>query len=83
MFKRKERNNDIIEVLMKENKRLKRENASLKELQADLEKYRDDYKALTEHMAALIKKYMQEINEMHYIEKEYKQTLEEIIKEIK
>jgi len=81
MFKRKEKNDDVVEVLIKENKRLKRENASLKELQSDMEKYRDDYKALMEHVDALREKYIQGIHELHQIEKEYKQKLSEITKE--
>jgi len=43
MFKRKEKNDDVVDVLIKENKRLKRENANLKELQSDMEKYKDEY----------------------------------------
>lgn len=81
MFKKKERNDDVIEVLIKENKRLKRENANLKELQSDMEKYRDDYKALMEHVDALREKYMRDIDVLHQIEKEYKQKLKELTKD--
>lgn len=81
MFKRKEKNDDVVEVLIKENKRLKRENARFKELQSDMEKYRDDYKALMEHVDALRAKYMQEIDELHQTEKEYKLKLKELTKD--
>ena len=81
MFKRKERNDEMMDLLLKENKRLKRENEKFKELQADTEKYRDEYKALLEHVDALREKYMQGIEGLNRIQEEYKEELNKITKE--
>lgn len=79
MFKRKNINKETLEILLKENKRLKQENYRLQESLDELERYKKEYENLIEILHHVKKEYMQKIKDFDEIEKEYKKELDKII----
>ncbi len=69
---------DIIDLLRKENKKLKKENIKLMTQLNDLEKYREDYTQLIKDVKELKQKYQQKISDIQKLGSEYKKELEEI-----
>lgn len=69
-----------IEVLTKENNRLKREIQSLRETVNKTAVYRDEYKKLVDKLHDLKKEYENRIGELDDIKDMYAKRLEKIIK---
>lgn len=83
MFKHKNMNKETIEILLKENKKLKRENYRLQESLDTLERYKKEYENLIETLHHVKKEYIQKVKDFNEIEKEYKKELDKIIAKTK
>lgn len=71
---------DIQDLLLKENKRLKRENQRLQESLYELQEYKDEYKMLTEDIKVVKENYIQKMKDFDALEREYRRALDEIIR---
>lgn len=79
MFFRKNIDKETIEILSKENKRLRRENYRLQESLNELDKYKTEYKKLIKKLNNVKSDYVKKIKEFDDIEKEYGKKLDEIV----
>jgi len=76
MFANKKINTETIEILTRENKRLKRENHQLHMSLDELQRYKDAYKALINEITSLKATYKEKINELYKLEGEYRKELD-------
>lgn len=83
MFKHKNINKETIEILLKENKKLKRENYRLQESLDELARYKEEYENLIKTLHSVKKEYIQKVKDFNEIEKEYKKELDKIITKTK
>lgn len=83
MFSRKNVDKETIEVLSKENKRLRRENYRLQESLNELDRYKTEYKNLIEKLNEVKSDYIKKVKEFDDIEKDYKKELDKIVKKSK
>ena len=79
MFLRKNIDKETIEILSKENKRLRRENYRLRESLNELDKYKTEYKKLIKKLNCVKSDYVKKIKAFDDIEKEYCKKLNEIV----
>lgn len=68
------------EILLKENKRLRRENQKLTETLLNLEDYKNEYVTLIEEMNQLRAEYSQKLTEVTQLELEYRKALGNLVK---
>lgn len=78
MLFRKNIDKETIEILSKENKRLRREIYRLQESLNDLDKYKTEYRDLIEKLNDIKNDYIKKIKQFEDIEKEYKKELDKI-----
>lgn len=82
MFKRKtisEINDKAVEIILKENERLKRENLRLQESLDELSDYKTEYKKLIEQVSDLKKQYCDKLSEFDLITRTYQDELDKIV----
>ena len=82
MFKRKtisEINDKAVEIILKENERLKRENLRLQESLKELSDYKTEYKKLIEQVSDLKKQYCDKLSEFDLITRTYQDELDKIV----
>lgn len=73
-------NKEIVNILLQENKRLKRDNQQLRESLNELQRYKDEYKGLIERLHDVKESYIEKMNEFEKIEKAYRKELEKLTK---
>lgn len=83
MFTHKNINKQTIEILLKENKKLKKENCRLHESLDTLERYKKEYENLIESLHRVKKEYIQKVKDFNEIENIYKKELDKIIAKTK
>lgn len=77
---KKSRNQEIEDLLLKENKRLKRENRVLTASLEELQRYKDEYKNLIDELNRLKTEYVNKMKLFNEIESEYKKELDKLKK---
>ena len=70
---------ETINILLQENKRLKRDNQRLKESLGELERYKKEYRKLIEELNEVKEVYIERMEEFNQIEKEYRKALDKIM----
>ena len=70
---------ETINILLQENKRLKRDNQRLKESLGELERYKKEYRKLIEELNEVKEVYIERMEEFNQIEKEYQKALDQIV----
>ena len=85
MFKSKSEklNEKAMELVLKENARLKRENERLRSFLDETKEDRETYKKLIKQLDSLKEKYIQGISEFEIIQEGYKKQLLDIVNERK
>ena len=74
---------ETINILLQENKRLKRENQRLHESLDELQQYKDEYRSLIEELKQAKGMYADKLKTFDKIEKEYRKELDRIAGEKK
>ncbi|MBQ7066345.1 MAG: hypothetical protein IJN92_05950 [Lachnospiraceae bacterium] len=82
MFKSKSEkiSEQAVEIVLKENKRLKLENQKLRESLDKIGKLKNEYKELIENLNGIKKEYLEKLESFDKLENEYKKKLEREIK---
>lgn len=70
---------ETINILLRENKKLKRDNQSLRESLGELERYKKEYKDLNEKLTKLKKSYSIKLKDFEKMELEYNKELRKIL----
>ena len=70
---------ETVNVLLRENKKLKRDNQRLRESLDELERYKAEYCKLIEELNEVKEVYVERIEEFNQIEKECRKALNQII----
>lgn len=70
---------ETINILLRENKKLKRDNQRLRESLVELERYKEEYCKLIEELNEVKEVYVERIEGFNQIEKEYRKALNQIM----
>ena len=70
---------ETINILLRENKKLKRDNQRLRESLGELERYKKEYKDLNEKLTKLKKSYSIKLKDFEKMELEYNKELRKIL----
>ncbi len=69
MFLKKKKKKESFNILLSENKRLKRENQRLRESLQELQEYKNEYSSLIEHLNEVKSSYQKKLKEFDKLEK--------------
>lgn len=70
---------ETVNVLLRENKKLKRDNQRLRESLDELERYKAEYCKLIDELNEVKEVYIERMEEFNQIEKEYRKALNQIM----
>ena len=70
---------ETINILLQENKRLKRENQRLRESLGELDGYKKEYRNVIERLNEVKEVYIERMEEFNQIEKEYRKELDRVM----
>lgn len=70
---------ETINILLRENKKLKRDNQRLRESLGELERYKAEYRKLIEELNEVKEVYIERMEEFNQVEKECRKALNQII----
>ena len=70
---------ETINILLRENKKLKRDNQRLRESLGELERYKAEYRKLIEELNEVKEVYIERMEEFNQLEQEYRKALDQIM----
>ena len=70
---------ETINILLRENKKLKRDNQRLRESLGELERYKAEYRKLIEELNEVKEVYIERMEEFNQVEKECRKALNQIM----
>ena len=70
---------ETINILLRENKKLKRDNQRLRESLGELERYKKEYRKLIEELNEVKEVYIERMEEFNQLEQEYRKALDQIM----
>ena len=79
MLLHKNAEKETVNILLQENKKLKRDNQRLRESLGELERYKKEYRKLIEELSEVKEVYIERVEEFNQIEKEYREELDQIM----
>ncbi|MCI8787305.1 MAG: hypothetical protein HFI84_11745 [Eubacterium sp.] len=81
MFFKQSAQQDTLQILLTENKRLKQENQRLRTSLHELEGYKDEYDRLIASLDQLKVSYKQKLKEFDNLKNQYKKELDKLLKQ--